>query len=65
MTRQRTKSYPSHPQEAKSEVASQQPSTLREQASAYGELARQVYADCKKGVEAEQEMNARRNTSAE
>ncbi len=66
MTLERTKVQHANPPEATSEVdMPTQSSSVRDQVSAYGDLAREVYAECKKGAEARKEMSARRNTSAE
>ena len=66
MTSQRTKVRKTNPPAGMSEVeTTPQAPSLLDQVSAYGKLAREVYADCKKGEEAQKEMTARRNTSAE
>ncbi|NUQ66059.1 MAG: hypothetical protein HUU20_26660 [Pirellulales bacterium] len=66
MAEQRTRIRRASPNDSGADAeAPQQSSGFRDQVSAYGDLAREVYADCKKGAEAQREINARRNTSAE
>jgi hypothetical protein len=65
MTREKTLTRQAKQRETPSDSHDDEPSELLRQVEAHARVAQEAYSNCRKGVDAEQELLARRNTSAQ